>query len=219
VFAVGDGVVLHFDGAAWERIYRTSDRLSDVWGASHNDVFCVGESGIHRFNGTAWDVQWTGISLESVWGRSSNNVYAAGYDTFLRFDGRDWIVGPTYRELSIEDLDGTSGAGSAVYAAGRAAGGGIVARFDGSEWTTVHELGAQARGVWVGGDIWNEALAAVGGKPAVVSFFDGGEWEDTNLGEALPRAARELSLNAVWSPDGRSFFAVGDGGLIVRGKR
>jgi hypothetical protein len=222
VFAVGDGIVLHFDGATWEPLYRPNDGLRDVWGAAHNDVFCVGESAIHHFNGTAWDTWWTGIWLEAVWGSRSDNVYAGGRDTFLRFNGREWVVGSTYRGLTISDLGGTSGTGGAVYAAGRASGGGIVARFDGTEWTTFHEVpddGADFAGVWVERNGWTGTLAAVGGYPAVVSVYSDGKWEDTNLGETLPPSARRLALNAVWSPDGRSFFAVGDGGLIVRGER
>ena len=223
VFAVGWRDVWHFDGDVWGGFHDTEEWLADIWGTSHDNIFCVGEGGIHRFDGSVWHDQWTGIELDAVSGTDAGHVYAAGNRTFLRFDGKDWIVAPSSPDLRILDLDASAASGN-VYAAGYgySSSAGAVARFDGAEWTSLHELSVAGMGLW---GVWatdhgfGATIAAVGGAPAVVSVYDGGRWEDVNIGETLPRSARGLALRAVWSPDGRTFFAVGDGGLIVRGER
>jgi hypothetical protein len=46
VFAVGeDGVVLHYDGAAWTLATPTRAGLLGVWGSSPGDVYAVGAAG------------------------------------------------------------------------------------------------------------------------------------------------------------------------------
>lgn len=45
VYAVGDGTILHYDGAAWTEVQTLAQQLTGVWGSSPADVFAVGESG------------------------------------------------------------------------------------------------------------------------------------------------------------------------------
>jgi hypothetical protein len=45
VYAVGDGTILHYDGAAWAEVQTLTQQLTGVWGSSPADVFAVGEAG------------------------------------------------------------------------------------------------------------------------------------------------------------------------------
>ena len=45
VYAVGNEIILHFDGSAWTEVQTTVPQLSWVWGSSALDVFAVGEEG------------------------------------------------------------------------------------------------------------------------------------------------------------------------------
>ena len=45
VYAVGEGTILHYDGAAWTEVQTTEGRLTGVWGSSPADVFAVGARG------------------------------------------------------------------------------------------------------------------------------------------------------------------------------
>jgi hypothetical protein len=42
---VGDGTILHYDGAAWTEVQTLEQQLNGVWGSSPADVFAVGEDG------------------------------------------------------------------------------------------------------------------------------------------------------------------------------
>src|SRR5690606_31695193 len=68
--------------------------LEAVWGASPDEVFAVGLSGvIQRFDGTSWSVQATGTtsSLRDVWGSSEDDVWAVGgLGALLHYDGASW---------------------------------------------------------------------------------------------------------------------------------
>jgi hypothetical protein len=234
VFAVGSWGVCHYDGSTWERMGASGTNLSGVaavWGTSPFDVFCTGTSGIHNFNGSSWTTWPTGGELGGLWGTSHNDVYAGGGIALFHFTGSKWTVLPVGGGVHIETLDGTTGFEDVLYAAGRTASRyeGVVARLDGLEWKTIHVLPREdwsdviLRGLWVGG---TGTIAAVGGSPPLISFFDGRDWEDVSLGDRLPDWARQncssdwgCALNDVWSADGIRFFAVGDGGLIVRGER
>jgi hypothetical protein len=57
-----------------------------LWGASHSDVFAVGQFGvIVHYDGSAWSVMSapTGSSLNAVWGASSTDVFAVGQNGFV----------------------------------------------------------------------------------------------------------------------------------------
>jgi hypothetical protein len=224
VFAVGSNVVIHFDGTSWSRLYQPNDDLNDVWGTSHDDVFCVGRYGIHHFDGAGWKVWWTGGNLMTVWGAAPNDVYAAGDRSLYHFDGADWTLLPGDETFRVFALEGAGGFGRGVYGAGqwRTGYNPCVARLEVDGWRPVHKPScedcgsADLHGLWIGG---NGTIAAVGGAPPLVTFFNGSGWEDVNLWDGLPELKRYYSLNGVWSEDGIRFVAVGNKGLIVRGER
>jgi alpha-tubulin suppressor-like RCC1 family protein len=82
VFAVGEGIILHYDGITWSEMPGTSNTFLGVWGSSPDDVFAVGwESAILHYNGTAWSEMATDTAndLTDVWGSGPNEVFAVGY--------------------------------------------------------------------------------------------------------------------------------------------
>ena len=97
-----------------------------------------------------------------------------------------------------------------------------VARLEIDGWAPVHKPScdgcgsAELRGLWIGG---NGTIAAVGGRPPLVTFYDGRGWEDEVIVDQPETIAERIALNGVWSEDGLRFVAVGDRGLIVRGER
>lgn len=69
VWAVGDSVLVHYDGAAWSNVPMVGDLVSmqsgpsaqqstfqlGLWGSGPNDVYLGGNRGrIARFDGSAW---------------------------------------------------------------------------------------------------------------------------------------------------------------------
>lgn len=79
---------------------RTMADLNDVWGASPDAVYAVGNGGtILLFDGTAWTPMdsGTGVNLNGVYGYATNDVYAVGDSaTILHYDGSTWspFAGP-----------------------------------------------------------------------------------------------------------------------------
>lgn len=88
VYAVNYDSNLHFDGQSWSAINLGSAGLSDIWGASSDDLYGVGAAGIivHRGKGTP-GVEASGVTsyLNGVWGDGAGTVFAVGGDgTVLR---------------------------------------------------------------------------------------------------------------------------------------
>src|SRR5882757_6161951 len=60
VWAVGDGTILHYDGATWAPVAGGSgDALFGIWGSSASDVWAVGNDGgqtpvILHYDGASW---------------------------------------------------------------------------------------------------------------------------------------------------------------------
>jgi len=81
----------------------TTQPMNDVWGASANAIFLVGEQGtVLRWNGNSLALtQLTPADfLASVWGNSATDVYAIGVDVTIggqrvwHFDGTTWSILP-----------------------------------------------------------------------------------------------------------------------------
>ncbi|HEX8831220.1 MAG TPA: hypothetical protein VF705_08655, partial [Longimicrobium sp.] len=75
------GVIYHYDGVAWTRVYRGGGYLSSVWGTGPADVYVTGSSTALHFNGSAWSRVEPGTThvLRAVHGTSARNLYSVGY--------------------------------------------------------------------------------------------------------------------------------------------
>jgi hypothetical protein len=98
VFAVGDGVIMHYDGRTWTNVLDSPSlqtaALRAVWGSSGADVYAVGLDGmILHLRDSKWRSVHNepGRKLRSVWGTSSRDVWAVGHETLMHFDGREWV--------------------------------------------------------------------------------------------------------------------------------
>jgi len=140
VFAVGDGLIAHWDGSAWSVVTPPAPSpmpvLFDVWGTGPADVWVAGEGGtLLWYDGSAWTVVPSGTTetLRALWGSASNDVYAVGDNgTILHFDGTSWT---SETPPSSERLDGVWGSsGSDVFAVG---GAGTILHSDGAVWTAM----------------------------------------------------------------------------------
>jgi len=93
------GVILHYDGSLWTRIYRyTGDSgmswYSAVWGTSSSDVFVDGYDCVLHYNGHTWTKMMSSLfNIIGFWGSSSSNIYAVeGEGGVYRYNGTNWAV-------------------------------------------------------------------------------------------------------------------------------
>jgi hypothetical protein len=96
VWAVGQpGVILHWDGAAWDLQTIEGHVFTDVWGTAANNVFAVGHAGvIYRFNGSTWSRMESGSeeNFYAVGTGPYNEIYACGErGNVRRLDGSSWV--------------------------------------------------------------------------------------------------------------------------------
>ena len=128
----GTGYAARWDGEAWQMM-EIPEPGRGIWVRSPDDVFVLGETGVHHLDGGAWsfsqlDPSFTG---RMIWGRADGSeVYASGDSGDLyRFDGVDWgsVTTPPgdFVLAMAETPDGV------LWAASLAAG---VYRWSGSEW-------------------------------------------------------------------------------------
>ncbi|HTL36089.1 MAG TPA: hypothetical protein VL326_23320 [Kofleriaceae bacterium] len=91
VWAVGQGITYHFNGANWSIVDQSTFGGNAVWTAPGADVFVALNGGVRRYNGSVWTYFFTGIRMKGVWGTSNNDVFAVGEDsTVIHFDGSNW---------------------------------------------------------------------------------------------------------------------------------
>jgi hypothetical protein len=161
VVVVGNGgTILRYDGSEWAlEDSGTEEDLWGVWGASSDDLWAVGGRGreegqatILRNTGEGWFVPEIPdldrphvFAFYKVWGSSKDDVYVVGQQgAVLHWTGTELV------EQHIS-LWGT-GPDRIVAVGGRSQG--IIARYDGVEWTTVTmvpplELLPGLNGVWM----------------------------------------------------------------------
>ena len=92
VWASGKGGLYHFDGSNWSASL-TGVAFNDVWVASTNDGWAVGDNGVlAHFDGSAWKSVLAGITtnLVRVDGTGPADVWALGAAGTYHFDGSSW---------------------------------------------------------------------------------------------------------------------------------
>ena len=141
------GGVVHYDGMRWAEMDSGSDvDLWGVWGSDPNDVWAVGGNIpdgppiILHYDGMAWSsvevpmLDRSSTALLKVWGTSSANVFAVGQlGVIVKYDGNSWQQVPSG---TGEDLISLWGSGPSQIVAVGGRNNGVVARYDGSGWTS-----------------------------------------------------------------------------------
>jgi hypothetical protein len=107
VWAVGDEMILHYDGHAWAWLSSGfQQRLYGVW-TDGRRVFAVGEGGtILTRDGREWTQMQshTQESLLSVSGWDGGAVAVGWYGTVVMFDGTEWRTQPPPVEWDLTDV-------------------------------------------------------------------------------------------------------------------
>lgn len=224
-YAVGgrrqeEGVIMHFDGSAWNEITSPIDfpLLNWVYGFSADDVFMVGNDGrSFHYDGTELSEIETPTQsrLWGVWGATRDDLYAVGGNgrtgdlpVLLHYDGVAWSA-LAYPELERANVRAFfkvwgSSANDVIVVGQR----GVILRYDGSTW---QEFGAGTGedliSVWGTGP---DRVVAVGSRTnGVIATWDGTEWRSGSL-SPMP------GLNGVWTGDGNTVHVVGVFGTVAR---
>lgn len=168
-FLVGElGAILVRDGdeGPWERMScGTILPLWGVWGAAVDDAWAVGGDGFNRdpvachYDGETWTLvelpepSFESHALYKVWGTAADNVWAVGDEGLIMHFGGEvagWTEVPSGAEGDLISIWGT-GPDEILAVGGRS--GGIVSRYDGTQWetqTAPRFLGLN--GVWMAAD-------------------------------------------------------------------
>ncbi len=216
VFAVGPGVIVHFDGVSWRGQQHPGGgaRLRGVWGSSGTDVYAVGHEAapvgiILHFNGGTWKTVFSRDRTEfrGIWGSSASQIYAVGQTAITltpvsfmaRFDGQNWggLMPPFGGGLNA--AWGTSPTN--VFVVGDS---GDILHFDGAATWVLQRDGSYPNhlyGVWGSGPTDVYAVGVEG-----LFHYDGVEWSGQLTG---------TRLFGVWGASATDVFAVGPEGLIL----
>ena len=219
VFAVGNGVVLHFDGNYWRAMDAGGIDLNGVWGLGGTDVYAVGAAGtvLHWTSG-AWvpesDFDLGTTDLRSVWGFSANDVWVVGDSgRIAHFDGSGW----TAHEVTAKGLRSVWGnAANSVWAVGR---GGTVLHWNGVAWepqslpalpdpadsvTVVAVWGTSATDVWAAANHHLDSNWGYGN----LYHYDGTSWTDVAATQSM------LLLTGGWSSSPTDVWISATSGML-----
>ncbi len=111
-----------------------SMNLYDVWGASADVVWAVGDGAVLRYTAGKWERFKNPIeastSLRGIWGSSADDAWAVGTrGTLLHWNGTQWTREDGDEDYTLNDVWGS--AGDHVWAVGT---DGAILFFDGSSW-------------------------------------------------------------------------------------
>ncbi|HYH79312.1 MAG TPA: hypothetical protein VEX86_05935 [Longimicrobium sp.] len=196
-----------------------------LWGSSATNVYAANNTGILRYDGTAWShveaVRWRG--MYDVYGTSASNVWAVGENgMILRFNGTAWTAwrfdGTTVApyDLNTWELPGENVSLRSVFPIpgtsliGIVGDGGTALVYDGSSFSTwsVYNTGdgADITHVW-GTSYFNLYVTTDDGR---LQRFDGNDLS-TVSGVTAPGG-----MKSVWGTASNNVYAVGGGGMLWR---
>jgi hypothetical protein len=203
-----DGLILHWNGIAWDEMPSTSGGiLYGVWGSRSDDVWAVGDWGaIVHWDGRAWSAPAAPAApagppyllLYTVWGGGPEDVWAFGDDEMglgaLHWNGQTWAR----TELLDAAALGASPSQWATCPGGECEDPGTIPR---AVW------GSGSDDIWVGASTANDDIRA-GGGPSFFVHWDGHAWSlDSTLDAGI---AASMRLAAMWGNGPKDVWAVGE---------
>ena len=212
IYAVGGGVVLHFDGVEWSGVEAPDCSFGDVWCRGPGDVYFVGYRSIFHYADGKWQEQASPYPLHAISG-SGDFVCAVGSGGTAVDHGSGW----RFLDLDVDvQLHCVAVAADGVFAAGSKGAQGVLFQYyfssDGriGEWSRrrIFETPAQVQAVASSASSHGEFLGASGGlwhsqdsAPTVV-------WADST---------RDIVAIDVYDSIPPAFWAVGKQGTFLRG--
>jgi len=116
VIAVGQDVILHYDGngaGTWTDMALTAWTLRGLHAVSPTNIFAVGDDGVVvHYDGTSWTEMESATTedLYSVWAASSTDVFAVGASgTVVYYNGSFWTPVRSDETTPVFDVWGVAG--------------------------------------------------------------------------------------------------------------
>ncbi len=209
-----DGIVLHYDGVSWKKVFSLDVQIVSIWGFAADDIYAMDKNGnVYHFDGQSWNQVWDFISqrtshLYDLWGSDPDHMFAVGWDGVVtHYDGSQWrdqIEGP--------DFQGDGGIwtdGQRVVSVGT---GPKALVYDGAQWTLYTLPREIPDSMWMSGhanDLWGPSwddIYAVG--DGLIWHFDGQTW--TRVHQMLSEDGEDIvSFWGVWGFSPTDIYAVG----------
>ena len=213
----------------WEVMQSGTKRnLNSVSGFSDGTVYAVGSKGtILKYDGSGWSPQESGTTwnLNTVWAAGTNTLYAVGdYRGIFRGNGSTWGkihgLGKNYPLYGIGGPDADNGKIIAVGKSNTIRRPRVPSYYhnilDGSETgfrsQPQHEYKNDLYGAFYSAADQNVLMV---GSKGIIGWYTGYDSQEQNTMDTWESPVSS-TLRAIWAVDSRNFFAVGDGGVIVR---
>lgn len=202
----------------WERVESGTSGLwlRDIWGASADDVWAVGENGtVLHWDGLSWcrhvseNIDYRDIY--AVWGTDSTDVWAAGQlGAIYHWDGTSWSRFDSDEARRFRSVWGSSS--DSIWAVGTEYDNyTVLIHWDGVTWSDVdHAFVNDLQGLWGMGSEFVVAVGSDGGginTSAAAFVWDGESWTDVSSGCGSCEEA--CWLNSVWFSKHNDVWAVG----------
>ncbi len=204
LYAVGPGLILHYDGVSWTAVSGAGNRTLNAVAGNRKVVFAVGNNGaILRHDGNAWTPMASGTNYDLyavyAW---ENGAFAGGEDgALMRYDGREWRPYPSPVNWNILDMVGFGS--NRIFASG--SNSAEICTFNGRTWTPIFIGYTRGSNYSIWGT--SERDLFLGQGRGDVLHFDGNEWS------YLPRITTSV-VRSVWGAPGGQLIAASDGGVI-----
>jgi len=203
LYAVGDHMILHYDGAQWTWVSGAGNSYLYAVAGTDRDVYAVVADGtILQLHDGLWSPMESGTTyyLYAVyaWG---DRAFAGGEDgAMMHYNGREWRPFPSPVSWDIYDMFGF---GDRIFAVG--ADQTEICRFDGKTWKPIFMDYSPG----YNGSIWgtSERNLFIGKSDGNVVHFDGSEWS------FLPRVTSS-GVGSIWGTTSGEIIAVGERNVI-----
>jgi serine/threonine protein kinase len=206
IYAVGDEVILKYDGIRWRpAVNRQNGYFFGILGLSKSDIYAVGlDNLILHYDGSKWNPMSSGsnISIYNIWGLSRFEIFAVGGfgSNLIFYNGKSWNTILSCTKKSLNSIWGTNS--SDVFAIGE---DGTIIHFDGKEWTQMNSN-------------TSKCLRGVKGIPGLGIFTVGDcgvlqlnkeKWVNMTEGS-------DIAFSDIWGMYGTDAYCVGKEGSIYR---
>jgi hypothetical protein len=148
------GVVLHWNGASWDRLAISGGLISPViWGSGPNDVYITNGTDLHHWDGTklaliALPTAITALPMifQDLSGTGPNDVWAATTHGAAHFDGSTWSAFNGVPNVPLSYVQ--AAAPNRIWFTGGAIGSGALLLWDGQAFRTISTDPADGSREW-----------------------------------------------------------------------